>query len=229
MAYANEAWGGARNTHNLLSDANVDWAQQLIQVKQWQDRHPGEECWFAYFAYPEIDPATYGITCKHLPNLDTFWMGGVDATPTAIDGNVLISAGDLSGCEWPSGAMNPYVSFQKMTPTETIDDAVFVYRGHFDMKRAAALSRAENAFQTLWKGDAKGAYALAKDAVAIDPADIISETVLGDSAAALGQKDEARQAWTVALTQAKQRLEPDAQESYVPDLEAKLGKDSAKK
>jgi 4-amino-4-deoxy-L-arabinose transferase-like glycosyltransferase len=33
MAYANEAWGGAKNAHNLLSDASVDWAQQLFQVK----------------------------------------------------------------------------------------------------------------------------------------------------------------------------------------------------
>jgi hypothetical protein len=33
MAYANEAWGGAKNAHNLLSDANVDWAQQLYEVK----------------------------------------------------------------------------------------------------------------------------------------------------------------------------------------------------
>ena len=40
IAYANEAWGGPQNVHNLLSDANVDWAQQLYQVKQWQDRHP---------------------------------------------------------------------------------------------------------------------------------------------------------------------------------------------
>jgi hypothetical protein len=103
MAYANEAWGGAKNVHNLLSDANVDWAQQLIQVKEWQDRNPGEECWFAYFARPEIDPGVYGITCHGLPTIDTFWAGGSDIVPPTINGTVLISAGDLSGCEWPSG------------------------------------------------------------------------------------------------------------------------------
>ena len=37
IPYANEAWGGQRNVHNLLSDANVDWGQQLLQVKKWQD------------------------------------------------------------------------------------------------------------------------------------------------------------------------------------------------
>src|SRR5260370_35156378 len=44
IAYANEASGGPRNLHNLLSDASVDWAQQLLQVKQWPDRDPDQQC-----------------------------------------------------------------------------------------------------------------------------------------------------------------------------------------
>jgi hypothetical protein len=48
MAYADEAWDGAANTHKYLSDSSVDWAQQLPHVKRWVDAHPGEECWFAY-------------------------------------------------------------------------------------------------------------------------------------------------------------------------------------
>ena len=223
IAYANEAWGGPKNVHNLLSDANADWAQQLIQVKKWQDRNPNEECWFAYFAHPEVNPEVYGIRCHHLPTLDTFWLGGADIIPPVVTGNVLISAGDLSACEWPSGRMSPYGAFQSMKPTEVIDYGVMVYHGTFDMKQAAALSRAINAFQLLWKGDAKGALPLAREAVAIDPTEIMSQTALGDSAAALGQKDEARKAWQAALVEAK-KLEPDAQLSYVPDLEGKLKK-----
>jgi hypothetical protein len=223
IAYANEAWGGPKNVHSLLSDANVDWAQQLIQVKQWQDRHLGEECWFAYFAWPEIDPATYGISCHHLPTIDTFWLGGADVAPEAINGNVLISAGDLSGCEWPSQRMNPFRTFQGVQPAETIDYGVMVYRGGFDMKQAAALSRAINASQMMWKGDAKDALPLAREAVAIDPTEIMSQTALGNAAAAMGMKDEARTAWTAALVEAK-KLEPDAQVSYVPELEEKLSK-----
>lgn len=221
IAYANEAFGGPKNVHNLLSDANADWGQQLYQVKAWQDRHPGEECWFAYFARPEIDPAVYGIRCHAMPTLDTFWLGGTENLPPVIQGRVLISAGDLSGCEWPSGRMNPYRSFQSLQPAETIDYSVFVYRGSFQVNQAAALSRAENAFQLLWKGNAAEALPLAREAVALDPTEIMSQTALGDASAALGQKDEARKAWQAALASAKQ-LEPAAQESYVPDLEAKL-------
>jgi hypothetical protein len=223
MAYANEAWGGPKNLHNLLSDANVDWAQQLFQVKEWQDKHPGEACWFVYFARPEIDPAVYGIHCQAMPTPDTGWIGGADVIPPAIEGNVLISAGDLSGCEWPSGRMNPYREFVSRKPDEIIDYSVMVYRGSFHVEQAAALSRAQRAYELLGKGDAPGALAIAREAVAIDPEEITSQAALGDSAAALGQKDEARKAWEAALASAKQ-LEPDAQVSYVPDLEGKLKK-----
>jgi hypothetical protein len=223
IPFANEAWGGPKNVHNLLSDASVDWAQQLISVKKWQDRHPGEECWFAYFAWPEIDPAMYGIQCHHLPNLDSYWMGGTDITPTTITGNVLISAGDLSGCEWPSERMNAFRSFQSVQPAETIDHSVMVYRGSFKMTQAAAQSRAFVATSMLWKGDAAGALPLAREAVAIDATEIMAQTARGDVANAAGLKEEARAAWTAALNEAK-KLEPDAQVSYVPDLEGKLAK-----
>ena len=144
MAYANVAWGGPSNVRNLLSDANVDWGQQLFQVKAWQDRHPHEECWFAYFVYPEINPETYGIRCHHLPNADTGWLGGADEIPPVVNGAVLLSAGDLSGCEWPSASRNPYVAFQSMKPSEVIDYGVMVYQGRFDMRKASALAHAQN-------------------------------------------------------------------------------------
>ncbi|MGD0096842.1 MAG: glycosyltransferase family 39 protein [Terracidiphilus sp.] len=221
IAYANEAAGGPKNVHNLFSDANVDWAQQLIQVKEWQDRHPGEECWFAYFAYPEIDPAVYGIHCHAMPTLDTLWLGGSDIIPPVINGNVLISAGDLSGCEWPSGRMNPYAIFEPLKPDEVIDYGVMVYRGSFQVNQAAALSRALRAWAISGEGRLPEALALAREAVIIDPNEITSQTALGDVYAAMGQKDEARKAWLAAIVSAR-RLEPEAQVSYIPDLEAKL-------
>ena len=67
-----------------------------------------------------------------------------------------------------------------MQPVETIDYSVMVYRGSFDVKQAAALSRAINAMQMMWKGDAKNALPLAREAVAIDPTEIMSQTALGE-------------------------------------------------
>jgi 4-amino-4-deoxy-L-arabinose transferase-like glycosyltransferase len=223
MAYANEAWGGPKNVYKLLSDSNADWAQQLYQVKAWQDRHPGEECWFAYFAYPEIDPAVYGIHCHRMPTLDTFWMGGADIIPATIQGNVLISAGDLSGCEWPSSRLNPYTVFQPLQPAESIEYGVLVYRGTFTVNRSAALSRVQNAYPLLRQHKAEEALALVREAAALDPEGIDAQSAHGNIAALLGQKDEARTAWQAALASARQ-LEPDAQNGYVPDLEARLKK-----
>ena len=54
------------------------------------------------------------------------------------------------------------------------------------------------------------------------PSDLKPEATR-DISAALGKKDEARQAWQAAVDSAK-RLEPDAQVSYIPDLVAKLKK-----
>ena len=220
MAYANEAWGGSRNVHNLLSDANVDWAQQLIQVKAWQDRHPGEECWFAYFAYPEVAPASYGIRCHPLATLDTIWLGGAEDIPADVNGHVLISAGDLSGCEWPSGKLNPYRAFQAAKPEETIDQGVFVYKGSFKLADAAADARVQHSGAML-KRQPEVAMALARDAVRIAPDNLLAQTALGDAAQALGNKEEARGAWQRALTLAGQ-LEPAARASYVPGLQKKL-------
>jgi len=85
MAYANEAFGGPAKLPMLLSDANIEWGQQLFQVKQWQDRHPNEECWFAYFVHPLIRTETYGIRCHHLPNAGTGWAGEPELVPPVID------------------------------------------------------------------------------------------------------------------------------------------------
>jgi hypothetical protein len=226
IAYASEAWGGPRNVHNLLSDANVDWGQQLLQVKQWQDRHPDQECWFAYFARPEIDPGVYGIRCHALPTLDTLYLGGADVIPPSITGAVLISAGDLSGCEWPSAQINPYRSFQSLHPDLTIDDSVFVYQGTFAVPEISAVSRAQQSHALLEKKQSEPALVLSREAVATAPDNLFSETALGDAAAAAGDKQMAETAWQAAI-QAAQHLEPGAQTSYIPDLKSKIKRLSA--
>jgi len=223
MAYANEAWGGPSNTYKLLSDSNEDWGQQLYQVKEWQDRHPGEECWFAYFAYPVVDPATYGIRCHHLPNQDTGWFGSAEVIPPVINGNVILSAGDLMGSEWSDNRLNPYLNFQALRSAEQIDYSVLVYRGSFHVNQLAALSRTQRANELLSAGQPQQALALAREAAALDPDGIEAQIAHGNIAAQFGQKDEARQAWQAALASARQ-LAPDAGKGYIEDLTGKLKK-----
>ena len=221
MAYANELSGGPRNVHRLLSDANVDWAQQLLQVKKWQDKHPHEDCWFAYFARPEIEPATYGIRCHALPTPDTFGLGGSDLVPPEIRGTVLISAGDLSGCEWPSSYLNPYRNFNGRHPDDVIDYAVFVYRGDFDTHLLAAQSRAERSARLLAGHQAEPAWGAANDAVRLDPNSLPALTALGDAAAALQKKSDAKLAYQTAIT-ALGAMDESARDGYLDDLRKKL-------
>jgi 4-amino-4-deoxy-L-arabinose transferase-like glycosyltransferase len=221
MAYANEAWGGAANTHKYLSDSSVDWAQQLPHVKQWVDAHPGEECWLAYSAYPDLRPQAYDIPCHPLPTAHT---GGeilpVDV-PETIHGNLLLSADDLEACDWPSDQLNVFERFRWMPMAEQIDHSVFVYRGDFHIPEAAALAAVQKSKILLRENRPTEALVAAKRAVALQPENLLAQMALGDAQTALGDKDSARAAYELALAAAHQ-LEADAQPLFVPGLEQKL-------
>ena len=40
MSYFNEAAGGPLHGHRWLVDSNIDWGQDILMLKHWQDRHP---------------------------------------------------------------------------------------------------------------------------------------------------------------------------------------------
>ena len=221
LAYANEAWGGARNTYRILNDSNVDWGRQLYQVKEWEDRHPGEECWFAYTVRPLIHPETYGIHCHILPN--GLGGSGLEAVPPIIHGSVLLSAAEVEGGLWPSREMNPYRSFQSMKPDEEIDYGVLVYRGDVRMEETGGLSRAFLSTEKLRANQPQEALALAEEAVKLSPGQLDPEWALGDAAAALGKKDEARTAYQAAIL-ALQKLDPQRQAEYTRQIEASISK-----
>jgi len=221
MAYANEAWGGAANTHKYLSDSSVDWAQQLPHVKQWVDAHPGEECWFAYSAYPELRPQAYGIPCHPLPTAHTGWEILPVDVPETIHGNLLLSADDLEACDWPSDQLNVFERFRWMPMAEQIDHSVFVFHGDFHVPEAAALGAVQKSNILLMENRPADALVAAKKAVALQPENLLAQTALGDAQTALGDKNSARAAYELALA-AAHRLEADAQPLFVPDLEQKL-------
>ncbi len=223
MAYANEAFGGPDHLPTLLSDANVEWGQQLFEVKKWQDAHPNEECWFAYFVYPLIKPETYGIRCHHLPNAGTSWAGEPELIAPEVNGAVLLSASNMVACESPDSSLNPYLAFEGMKPDEVIDHGVMIFHGRFDMHKAAAQARTQMSSWALRKHNSAYALQLAQEAVAMEPEGLAAQTALGDALVANGRRDEAHQAWQAALMQAH-KLEPATQTLFVPRLEAKLKK-----
>lgn len=121
----------------------------------------------------------------------------------------------------PSSSLNPYRQFQGLKPDAMIDYGVMVYRGAFDVKQAAALSRVQNAYKLLRAGRKDDALELAREAATIDPGDLTSQEALGNIALAMGNQDEAKAAFQAALEAAK-KMGPDEGAERVTGLEKKL-------
>jgi 4-amino-4-deoxy-L-arabinose transferase-like glycosyltransferase len=250
MAFGNGLWGGPSRVHLYLSDANVDWGQQLNDVRAYlafrgivdpgwrktqsqgllnsqvatpvSHQDPAPTCWFAYFPDGVVVPSAYGIPCKRLPTADTLWWQH-DPTnlPAEIDGLVLISDSDLAGIEFGEGPLNPYEQFRSLRPTAVIDYGVYVYHGHFAIPLAAALNDAEQANNLLKASQPAQALAIAQKAVALGPDLVNPQVALGDALTALHRSAEARVAYERALALA-QTVEPQLQTAWIPVLKAKL-------
>jgi len=221
MAYANELWGGPSQTYKYLTDSNSDWGQQLKSVKKYLDKNGIKDCWVIYFAQDVVDFRDYGLSCKPLRTMDSLWVNGQYAAPPAIEGTVLISAGDLSGFEFGSPMLNPYEQFKQLTPADVIDYSVFVYKGRFEIPMAASLWHWQQATNLLAAKQLPEAFGEAQQAVTFAPDSVRANTILGDVLAAMGQTAAAKQSYEKALTLAK-TIAPEFQISGVPDLEKKI-------
>ena len=168
MAYGNEAWGGPSEVHRYLSDANVDWGQQLKAVKQYLDDRQITDCWIAYFPDGAIEYSDYGVRCRRLPTANSIgWLHLPMEVPPVIEGTVLISDSDLAGIEFGDGALNPYEAFRQMKPVAVIQHGIDVYQGRFEVPLASALLDARRSRELAKAGRQEEATALAMQAVSL--------------------------------------------------------------
>lgn len=223
MAYANEFWGGPTQTWKLLSDSNVDWAQQLKATRRYIDKNHIHDCWIIYFAQPVVDLDYYGIPCRILPTLDAVWMNEDINTPAEIDGPLFVSAGDLSGFEFGPGKLNPYEEFKTMRPVASIDYGIYVFDGHFKIPRAAALSHDLRASSLLDAKRYDDALQEAQLAVALAPDSAHGQLTLGDALAALNRPEDALPAYQRALELAR-TIEPQFQQATAKKAQQKIAK-----
>ena len=70
-------------SYHLLTDSNLDWGQGLLAVREYEQSHPDDPIWLAYFG--SVNPAVYGIKARPLAEKDR------------VTGTVILSATDLSG------------------------------------------------------------------------------------------------------------------------------------
>lgn len=60
LSYFNQAVGGPEQGHRHLIDSNLDWGQDLLELKRWLEEHPQPEpVWLAYCG--TVDPVVAGV------------------------------------------------------------------------------------------------------------------------------------------------------------------------
>lgn len=223
MAYGNEAWGGPLQVRRYLSDANVDWGQQLKTVQQYLAQHHNPECWFAYFPDGAVQPQDYGIHCHRLPTPSGLWWFNLPMqVPPHISGTVLISESDLDGVESGDGALNPYEEFRKLKPVAILQDGVYVYQGDFAVPLASAWVDIRRSAESAATGSLEQAMTFARQAASLAPASARAQLQLADVLARQKQWSLAEQHYQLAQKNLMQNRPDLEQEELGPQIQLGL-------
>lgn len=121
LAYFNELAGGPAGGYRYLVDSNLDWGQNLWQLRDWMRAHGVTRLFYAHFS--PARPAVYGIQADLLPP-------SPDAAPfTPLDpapGLYALGATVLQGVYTPD--VNTYAAFSSREPLARLGYALFIYR-----------------------------------------------------------------------------------------------------
>ena len=99
------------NSWRYLTDSNLDWGQGLIALREYEQQHPNQTVWLAYFG--SVDPGLYGVRALLL------------APGDRVSGTVVVGASCLSGQVLTDP--NGYRWLLAYEPTQMIDRSMFVY------------------------------------------------------------------------------------------------------
>jgi hypothetical protein len=186
LSYTNEAWGGPKQAYRYLTDANVDWGNGVLQLRDYLKQRNINDCWVAYDGAVDLD--YYRIPCRKLaPNAGAV----TEPPPMKAKGTFIISDLTWSGIEWEPGDLNPYHNFQRVKPTDVIAGGLLVYEGEFDLSGVVAASHIAQSSAKL-DTNPEQAVVEAREAVALTPGSVRAHLVLGQALAKSNQVDEAR-------------------------------------
>jgi len=110
-----------------------------------------------------------------------------------------VSAGVLSGFEFGPGALTPYRQFSTASTIAVIDDAVFVFEGHFEIPLASRWVTRNMQWFFLTEKQSNEALAEAQTAVALAPDSVMTQSALGDALMGVKPAEEARVVYKRAL------------------------------
>lgn len=120
LTYFSPFVGGPANGYRYLVDSNLDWGQNLLQLRDWVQENKVEKIYYAHFS-PDR-PQVYGVQADFLPpdpRAVAFAM--FDPAP----GFYAIGATVLQGAYTPD--VNTYAWFRSHDPLARLGNALFVY------------------------------------------------------------------------------------------------------
>jgi Dolichyl-phosphate-mannose-protein mannosyltransferase len=164
LSYSNEAFGGPQQTYRYLLDTNSDWAQGLIDDRDYLARNHITDCWIDY--YGPLDPDYYGVPCKVLALYPSKRAG---ALPLPFEGTLIVSVADFMGYAWGPPEIDPFGTLHHVQPVARLGGHSLVFQGHFELPVPSAESHAAMAQILAGEGRVEEALAEARTGVALAP------------------------------------------------------------
>ncbi len=135
LSYFNELAGGPERGHNHLLDSNIDWGQDLLNLKHWLDRHPKvKSLKLAYFG--AVDPRLIGLSFE-IPPPGPEVAGLMDRQAIGpLPGDYAISVNFLRGFKYfiyngqggsHQVAPNEFAYFQAFQPVDRAGHSIYIY------------------------------------------------------------------------------------------------------
>jgi len=122
LAFFNQLVGGPKNGHKYLADSNIDWGQDLKNLKKWMDTSGVAKINLAYFG--SADPAYYGVKCVYLVGCQRFAPTGTE--PPELPGLVAVSVQNLTGASRKGDRF--YWPLLNAQPIAVIGYSIRIYR-----------------------------------------------------------------------------------------------------
>ena len=124
LAFFNTLVGGPARGAEYLVDSNLDWGQDLKELKRWMISRNINELSLAYFG--TADPRYYGISCIFLPGSPPFIPVEWQRAPR-LPGYVAVSATLMSGAYVDERRRDFYKPLLALTPAASIGHSINVY------------------------------------------------------------------------------------------------------
>jgi 4-amino-4-deoxy-L-arabinose transferase-like glycosyltransferase len=188
IPFANAFWGGPARAYDVLTFDNVEWGQSLKRIHADVARNATRECWIAGVGDPDLFADLR--PCKRLPE-GRLWrnrLGTVEAVPERINGALYLGARMVVPREGEAYRQFPAAG------GELLANAVFVFRGTFDVPAIAGLSEAIVADQAGLEQRVQDALDHAARATVLAPGDPRTWISYGDALMSAGRTVEAREA-----------------------------------